>query len=153
MIAEIIILIFISFLQGALLPFDLMLLILTVRSFVVDEKLNYWLAFGFGLLLSLLLGFPLGSLSLIYLLATAVVYSVKRTEFASNWLIVVPLVVILLIVDSLLQNLLMSSGFTSGISVSVLLAEVFLVLPIYFLIRFWEERFIPKKDIRLKVKS
>ena len=147
MLLPIIILILISFLQATFLPLNLVLIFLICRSFIVEDNTNYWLAFGFGLLLSLLLGFPLGSLSFIYLVGIFMVYLAKRTHFASHWLVIVPLALGIIVFDQVLENLAL--GF--NLNFKSIIIQIILVLPAYFMILFWEERFIARKDIRLKI--
>lgn len=141
------ILFFIAFLEGTILPFDLILVILIVRSFIVTEKSNYYLAFFFGLLASLLLGYPLGLLSLIYLFSVQVSHIIKTTNLATYWIIVLPLTFFLLFLEQFILKLLNISGF----NLPLLLIPTILVLPIYFIVRFWEERFIVSKEIKLKM--
>lgn len=141
------ILFFINFLEGTILPFDLVLVILIARSFIVTEKSNYYLAFFFGLLTSLLLGYPLGLLSLIYLFSVQVSHVIKTTNLATYWIVVLPLTFFLLFLEQLILKLLN----ISNLSLPFLLIPAILVLPIYFITRFWEERFIVSKEIKLKM--
>ncbi|MDO8638949.1 MAG: hypothetical protein Q7R43_05210 [Candidatus Daviesbacteria bacterium] len=140
-------LIFISFLEGTILPFDLVLIILISRSFIVAEKSNYFLAFFFGLLVSLLLGYPLGLLSLIYLFAVFISHIIKTTDLAAYWIVVLPLTFFLLLFEQLILKLLNISNF----NLTRLIIPTILVLPTYFIVRFWEERFIVTKEIKLKM--
>lgn len=141
------VLFFITFLEGTIIPFDLVLVILIARSFIVQEKSNYYLAFFFGLLASLLLSYPLGFLSLIYLFSVQVSHIIKTTNLAAYWIIVLPLTFSLLLLEQLILKLLNISNF----NLFFLLIPTILVLPIYFIIRFWEERFIVSKEIKLKM--
>lgn len=143
----IIILILISFLEGTILPFDLVLIILIARSFVVSEKSNYYLAFFFGFLVSLLLGYPLGLFSLIYLFAVTISHIIKTTNLKAYWIVVLPLTFFLLLFEQLILKLLNISDF----NLSLLLIPTILMLPVYFIVRLWEERFIVAKDIKLKM--
>ncbi|MCL5784509.1 MAG: hypothetical protein M1142_04120 [Patescibacteria group bacterium] len=145
----VILLIFLSFLQATLLPFNLVLLVLISRSFLKEEKSNYWLAFSFGLLLSFLLNYPLGSLSILYLVEVAIIHFIRRAEFASHWLVVLPLSFVFLLADQFVQSKLL--GFS--LNFWPLVPQVVLSVPIYLLIRFWEERFIPRADVKLKIRS
>ena len=142
-----IVLVLAAFLQASSLSFNLLLLALIARSFITRDRKNLYLAMAFGLLLSLLLDRPLGSLSLIYLLMVTVVHLVKKTPLASRWIIILPLAAILLTVDRLLEGLIFDFGWDTRATV----IEVILILPVYFVVRFWEERFVPRKEIRLKL--
>lgn len=140
-------LLFLSFLQGALLPLDLVLIFLLARSFVVSGKENLWFAFSFGLLVSLLQGFPLGFFSLVYLAAVAASHLTRKTHLASHWIAVVPLSVVFLLIEHFLVNLL----FGPTVNLRLFFVEIALVLPFYFALRLWEERFVVGKEIRLKI--
>ncbi|MDO8570740.1 MAG: hypothetical protein Q7R97_04115 [Candidatus Daviesbacteria bacterium] len=143
----IVILILLSFLEGTIIPFDLVLMILIARSFIVAEKSNYYLAFCFGLLVSLLLGYPLGLYSLIYLFAVAISHIIKTTNLKAYWIVVLPLTFSLLLFEQAILKLLNISNF----NLSLLLVPTILMLPVYFIVRVWEERFIVAKDIKLKM--
>lgn len=136
-----------TFLQASFLSVNLLLLVLIARSFITNDQKNFYLAFGFGLLLTLLIGKPLGSLSLLYLVLLTGVRFIKRTPLASRWLVILPLGFILLTASHLFENLV----FKSSLSLQNLLIETAMILPIYFAVRFWEERFVPRQEIRLKI--
>lgn len=143
----IIVLTLLSFIQAAIIPVNLVLLVLICRSFLAESRVNYWLAFGFGMLLSLLQGYPLGSLSIIYLLAVLGVNLIRKTHFASQWLMVLPLSLIILFLDQFIESKL----FSFQLNFWELVPQVLLTIPIYILVRFWDERFIARSDIRLKI--
>lgn len=145
----IIIFIFLSFLQATLIPINFVFLLLIGRSFVVDEKSNYWLAFGFGLLLSLLLHQNLGILSLMFLLTVKCIHLLRRTQLFINWLAMLGVSIFFIATLEGLEKLFLGEHF----SVTTIIVEALLMLPIYLIIKFWEERFTPKKDIRLKVST
>ncbi len=142
-------LILFCFLQEAFLPFNLVLLVLVSRAFVVSEKENYYLAFAFGLLLSFLAGFSLGVLSITYLSLVFVIHIFRRIQFVTHPLIVIPIAAVSLFLDSTIRSLFISSS----LNLMSFITQIILIIPVYFATLFWEERFIPKKDIKLKVKS
>lgn len=148
MIPLIFILVLFSFLQEAFLPFNLVLLILVSRAFVIDEKKNYYLAFIFGLILSFLAGYPMGSLSIIYLIIVLIIHIFRRFQFVTHPLIVIPVAGVALFVDQLARSLMLGSN----IDLKQILWQIILVVPIYFAVLLWEERFIVRKDVKLKVK-
>lgn len=147
MIIFIVVLMLLSFLQSTLLPVNLVLLVIIARSFVVDEKINLYFAFFFGLLLSLFLGYPLGSLSLVYLFSVLAIKFMKKGELSTSWLSILLLSVILLLFDLGARSLLLKSSF----NLPSLFPEFAFIIPVYFLVKFWEERFAVKPEIRLKV--
>lgn len=140
-------LLILSFLQGALTPLNLVLVFLLVRSFVSDGQGNLWLAFGFGLLLSLLLGYPLGSLSLLYIMAVFLVRLVKKTRLAGIWPALLPLLLVLLFFERLAVKVVAGTGFDWW----WVAVEAVLALPVYLLVRLWEERFVVSHEIKLKI--
>lgn len=151
MIAFVLSLLILSFLQGSVVYFNLVFIAIICRSFVTPERSNFWLAFGFGLLLSILLGYPLGSLSIIYLVIVWLIQFARKAQVVSNWVVVLLSMFFLLGINQIFLNVLNGSSIINSLRWSALLTEVILVLPIYLLVRFWEERFITRKDIRLKV--
>ncbi len=142
-------LILFCFLQEAFLPFNLVLLVLISRAFVVDEKENYYLAFAFGLLLSFLAGYPLGVLSIIYLSLVFAIHIFRRMQFATHLLTLIPIAAVSLFLDGAARSLMLSSSF----DLKLFLPQIILIIPVYLATLFWEERFIPKKDLKLKVKD
>lgn len=145
--ALIIILILIAFLQSALLPIDLVLIMLIVRSFIISERNNLWLAFGLGLLVSLLTAQILGLHSLIYLISVILVHLAKKSQLTGSWLTVLPLVLI----SSLLLQLIQLLTLGQSITWSNILYQLFSTIPIYFGLKLWEERFVIPAYIRLKL--
>lgn len=136
----ILILIILSFIQTTILPLNLVLIILIVRSLIRPEKNNLLLAFGFGLLLSHLNLQPLGFQSLIYLTSTQLTQILSKSRFSANPLLVVPLTVVFSTFSLMTIQL-----------VPQVLIESFLALPIFYILRLWEERFIVRKEIKLRI--
>lgn len=142
-------LIFISFLQSTILPINLVLLILISRSFVIAERQNLYLAFGIGIFLALLIGQTIGFLSFIYLVLIFLVQLIKKSPLSSNWITILPTAFLVLTVSEISQSL----AFNFSFNLVPLLYQMFLVLPVYFLIRFWEERFVVKEEVKLKIRN
>lgn len=143
----IIVLIVASFLQTAILPIDLVLLILICRAYIKSEKQNLFLGFAFGLLTAHLNLTGLGLTSLIYLFVIQATQMLSKIRLAGNPLLIVPISLVLL-------------AFNQGVNALVnhqtleLTQVVFaslLSLPILFLLRLWEERFIVRKEIKLRI--
>lgn len=143
----ILVLIIISFIQSTILPLDLVLIILICRSFVEARQGNFWLAFSFGLLLSALSGQPLGLLSLFYLAAVLAAGTLKQSRFSSTWITVLPMSLAILLSGQLLVSLLNKTAF----SLTAVFYQLALVLPTFLIISFWEERFVVKPEVKLKI--
>lgn len=147
MISLIVALFLLSFIQSSTLPGDWILIVLISRAFLRQDKYNYYLAFFFGLLNGFLLSEPLGFLALIYLLAIKITHTFKQFAPLSHWLLIVPLCLLLLLVEGLLRLII----FNMSLHFINIALESLMVLPIFLITRFWEERFVPKKEIRLKI--
>lgn len=136
-----------SFLETTVLPLNLVLLILICRSFIKTEKSNLYLAFGFGLLTSHLNLTPLGLNSLLYLMAVEVTQLLSKFRLATNSILIIPLAFVLLSATSTLASLVL--GQTISVFPKVIFESI-LSLPIFYLVRLWEERFIVKKEMKLR---
>lgn len=144
----ILILITLSFLQSTILPLNLVLIVLICRAFIKIDKANLYLSFGFGLFISNLNLWQLGVESCVYLIIIQMVHSLSKTRFASNSLLIVPISLFFLSFDQILISL-----FTRGSLViwPKVFIEAIVALPAFYVIRVWEERFIVRKEIKLKV--
>lgn len=143
----IIILIAATFLQATILSVNLVLIILICRSFIRSGKSNLYLAFAFGLFLSLLTLSPIGLQSLIFLLLVQILMSISKSRLSENPLWTIPICLLAILVNQITISL-----FTHQALILIpKIYEAFLALPIFYLVRFWEERFIVKRDIRLRV--
>ncbi|OGE25791.1 hypothetical protein A3C32_03375 [Candidatus Daviesbacteria bacterium RIFCSPHIGHO2_02_FULL_41_14] len=147
MIVPIVLLLLLTFIQSALLPFDLILIVIIVRSFLMNSRSNYYLAFLMGLLVAFLSGQPLGIMSIVYLLVVKVVHSIRLAAFASHWSVSIPVTFITVMIYYLL------SKFLLGISLNLwyVPVQMIMVVPLYLIIGFWEERFIGRSVIKLKI--
>ncbi|MBI2599507.1 hypothetical protein HYW43_01135 [Candidatus Daviesbacteria bacterium] len=144
----IIVLIIASLLQSTILPIDLVLIILICRSFIKLDQANLFLAFSFGLLDSHLNLIPLGLNSLIYLFIIQITQTLSKSRLAGNSLLICPLSLILLSAYQLISSLFLQQ--TPQLFPKVLW-EGLAALPIFYIVRLWEERFIVYKDIKLKI--
>ncbi len=142
------ILILLSFLQASLIPFDLVLILLILRAYEVPGKENFYLAFGFGLLVSLLTNSPMGVNSLIFLGLVQVTYLYKKTPIATNILFGLPLIAVVLSINDMLASLLWHSSIQLWPKI---LQETLIAVPLFFILKIWEERFVVKEGMRLKV--
>jgi|SRR3989344_1216417 len=143
----IILLIFLSFIQVSLIPLDLVLIVLIIRAYLLPEERNLYLAFGFGIFISFLGSGTLGVQSLIYLVVIQAIHLFKKTPFSSNYLLLLPLVTGVLTASAFL----VAYSQKSSITWQNIFWEVFLSFPVYFILRLWEERFVVKKEVKLKV--
>ncbi len=137
-----------SLIQYTILPIDLVLIILICRSYLKSDKNNLLLAFSFGLLNGLLNISTLGLTSLIYLFLVAITESLSRSRLAGNLLLIVPLSLVFLTINQLVISVYLHQYLELFPKI---LIESLLSLPVLYFVRLWEERFIVRKDIKLRV--
>jgi len=138
--------IIVSFLQSTILPIDLVLIILICRSYIRSDQENLYLAFAFGLLDSHLNLNPLGIRSIVYLAVVQITQVLSKGRLASNPFLIIPISLILLAGNHIITDGLISPGVLFEV-----LPESILSLPVFYMVRLWEERFIVRKEIKLKV--
>lgn len=144
----VIILIITSFIQSAILPLDLVLIALICRSYIRPDTSNLWLAFGFGLLNTHLNLIALGELSLIYLILVAATESLSKSRLAGNSFLIIPVSLFMMSINQTVPAIITHQTVQLFPKI---FWEAFLSLPILYLIRFWEERFIVKNGIKLRI--
>lgn len=142
------VLIICSLIQETIWPLDLVLIILICRSMIRTDPANLYLSFAFGLLISHLGLTTLGIKSLIYLVSAEGTQILSKSRFSTNPFLIVPVSFIFLLADAIFSQL--PSTLTFQILPRVIL-ESLLALPVFYLVRLWEERFIVHKGIKLKV--
>lgn len=141
------VLILATFLQTTLIPLNLVLIILICRSLIIPERENLFLAFAFGLLAAFLNLNNLGFYSLIFLILIFLTQAFSKTRFSNHSSLIIPIAFILLSIETFSNSILMRQS--AQIFPSVLIESI-IALPIFYLVRMWEERFIVRKDIKLK---
>lgn len=143
------ILILTSFIQVTLIPLDLCLMVLLLRSFIRPSSENLYLAFGLGLLVSLLNHAQLGLESLIFLFFAELVYLISKSTLTRNLYSSVAILSLFLVLYQVIEGLIYHQTIQFWPKIPI---EILVSLPLYIVIRVWEERFITRKDIKLKVK-
>ena len=143
----IIILIIVAFLQTTILPVDLVLIILICRAYIKSEKSNLYLGFAFGLLTSHLNLNLLGFQGLVYLIFIQATESLSKIRLAGNPLLIVPLTLVFLS----LNQVAISIVNHATLEFSKVIFASLISLPALYLIRLWEERFVVRKEIKLKI--
>lgn len=132
----IIILIVASFLQTTILPLDLVLSILISRAYLRAQKSNLFLAFFLGLLISHLTLDPMGVKSMVYLTVVQITQVLSKSRLAGHPFLIIPL--------SFVFSLLDGNFYLAVVAATT-------SLPIFYSLRFWEERFSPAKEIKLRI--
>lgn len=141
--AFIAILILISFLQTTILNMDLVAAMLIYRAFLGCQKNNLYLSFGFGLLVSHLSGVNLGIHSVYYLFLVEFAMIFSRIPALTHRIASVVLIIISTALSRLSISLIFSSTLVWWPN---LLYEALVFIPVFLLIKFWEERFVVKSS-------
>lgn len=142
-----IILLFLSFIQTTIIPFDLVLVILLLHTYIRPGKQNLYLAFFFGILISHLTQQPLGLYPIVYLFLVELAQSLTTAPIHKNLFFAGFALLSFLTFEKLVL------GKFAGTSLYLwpVLTEIIIALPVYFILKIWNERFIIKKDIRLRI--
>lgn len=145
----IVVLIILAFLESAILNIDLVLMVLILRAFVKEEKGNLYLALGFGLFLAHLKFQNLGLVPFIYLVLVQLSHILSKSRLSNNHWVVLPITLVMLVIQDIIFSVI--NHFSIQIWPKTLI-EAILVIPVYLIIRFWEERFVIKPEIKLKIR-
>lgn len=151
MVQLIIILLAAGLLQGGILPFNLVLIIILARSFAVRTSTNLYLAFALGLWVAFLTGSPLGGLSFLYLVLVFLIQVISDIHLFAHWSGIIPVSFVLLSVSQVVTGMLSGASLLSSFNLWPVVVEAILVLPAYIAVCFWEERFMPRAEMRLKI--
>lgn len=135
-----------AFLQTSFLSLNLCLLLLISRSYAVHKKDNYYLAFLAGIIIGILTTVNLGIWPLIFLVVVLLCHTIRRLPIMNRTITVVPLTLIILLVVNGLEFLF----FKTPVNWLTLVIGSIINLPIFYLVKEWEERFITKPGLKLK---
>lgn len=138
-----------AFFQSAFLPLNLCLCLVISRSFVSESKSNLIAAFFGGILLGFLNGQNIGFWALVFLILAKIIYVSKNLPFAQSPKVILPLAFLLIVGVEQIERVFLGIEFNLIRSI----IETLLCIPLYIAIRFWEERFVMRGDVRLKLKK
>lgn len=138
-----------ALLQTAFIPLNLCLILIIARSFIVKDRSNYLLSFIGGIFLSILSGSVIGFWSIVFLMVVKLIQIIKSLPILSNFQTALPISILILTVISFLEQQL----FNQTINFYKILWESLTLLLLYFLVKFWEERFVVRSEIKLKIRS
>jgi len=133
--------------ESAFLPINIVLILLISRSLNIDEDANLYMGFFSGIFLGLLSSFNLGFYALAFLISVQIIRISKKMPISANTLTVVPLSFILILLLSLAQEFFFQETFT----LSSVIIQSLLALPIFIMVKFWEERFVVAPPLKLKI--
>ncbi len=136
-------------LQTTLLPLNLCLMLIFVRSLITVQKSTLYIGLIFGVLLGVLSNVNMGFYPMIILLSVKLIEIFKESPLYNNIIFFLPILFIIYLITSLLSSLILDLSF----SFMQVIFETFISIPFYFLIKFWEERFIVHPQVKLKFKN
>lgn len=136
-----------ALIQSSFLNLNLCLILIIARNFCLEDQSNLTGAFFGGLSLSLLTAQNLGFWAIVFLLVAKTVNLIKKLPFSSNILTILPVSLLIITLVTILESLI----FQIAINPWVIIAETLLTLPAFVITKIWEERFIVKPSIKLKV--
>lgn len=138
-----------ALLQTAFIPFNLCLILIIARSFIVNDRSNYFLAFFGGIFLSILSGSVIGFWPIVFLAVVKLIQIIKGMPILSNFQTILPISTLILILISFLEQLF----FNQTINFMRIFWESLILFVLYFLVKFWEERFVVRSEIKLKIRG
>jgi hypothetical protein len=136
-----------AFIQTAFLPLNLCLIILICRAYAAPQRSNYYLALLAGTFLGILSAFNIGFYSGLFLVLVFLIQSLRLLPITGKFITVFPVLFLALTISMLFENLI----YHLSLSWWNPLAGSLLGLPIFLIVREWEDRFIVKSGIKLKV--
>lgn len=143
------ILIVVAFLQASFLGINLCLSIILARSLCLEDKSNFFLALVFGLFLGLLSSTNIGVWAIIFIVVVKIANLLRRLPFAANLITIFPLSLIIFLGVHFVLSLVLKKSLDFNLA----LIEALVTLPVYILVRFWEERFTIHSEIKLKISN
>lgn len=136
------------FVQTSFLPLNLCLVILICKDFLTEKSTNYFYAFFGGIFLGLMTSVNLGFWPLIFIVLAKIIQQIKLAPVSSKFFIIVPTSFLLILLVAFSEQIFLNQS----LNLSKVAVETLLIIPIFFVLKIWEERFILRPDIRLKIK-
>lgn len=137
------------FIQSSFLGINLALVLITARSFASDNKSNFYFAFMAGVLIGVLTSQNIGIWALAFVILVKALQVVKKLPVSANYLTIFPYSLVLILLIDFLTSLNLHFSF----QIYKPVIEAVLVVPIFVIIKFWEERFVPTPAIKLKIRK
>lgn len=138
-----------ALLQTTFLQVNMVLVLLVCRSLLREERANYFSAFFIGILLGILESRNVGFYALFFVILVKVLHLIKSTPISAYFLTVIPATLVLSFGLSYLKYFI----FNQSVNNYLPLIDAFLSLPVYLLLKIWEERFVVNRGIKLKIRN
>ncbi len=127
-----------AFLQSSFVGVNLVLLLLVTRSFIVETKANYFLAFFAGILVGVLSAQNTGFWPLVFLVSVLISHLMRKLPFNRGILTVIPVIILTVLFSTLAEWLF----FHQTVNWYKPQFEIITGLPIFIFLNFWEDRFM-----------
>lgn len=137
------------FFQTTFLPLNVSLILLLARSLYTDDRRNLYLAFFAGISLGILSSANIGFWPLVFVVVVKIAHGLGKLPAIVNVLTTIPVALILAGSSGLVSAVVLGQS----LNYTAVIFESVLVLPVYILLRFWEERFVVKPALKLKIKG
>jgi hypothetical protein len=136
-----------AFAQTSFITLNLCLIILISRSYAINDAKNYYLALFGGILVGVLTSLNIGFYPLIFIVSVFLVHLIRTLPITGKYWIILP------ISFGLLMMAMLTEYQVYNFKINWWLPSIgsLVTLPIYIFIREWEERFVAKPGIRLKL--
>lgn len=139
-----------AFLQTSFVGVNLVLLLIAARSFNIESRSNYFLAFGAGILIGILSAQNIGFWPLIFLLSVKIGHMIRKLPFSISLVTFIPVLILSVTVGTAAEYVFLKQTI-NWIKVG---GEVLIGIPIFMFIRFWEDRFmIHSQGVKLKMRK
>jgi len=123
--------------------------VIILRAYIKVDLANLWLAFFFGMFVAFLGHINLGLTPILYLVLVNVTHLLAKSPLSKNIFSMVPLVVLASVMIEFLTT--QPFGSTPRFLPRVVIEGV-LSLPIYLILKVWEDRFVVRSQIKLKMR-
>ena len=136
-----------AFIQTSFLPLNLVMMLLIGRGLLVSDSANLLLAFISGIFIGILTSHNIALYALLFLAVAKIVQVYRVLPFSEHFLTTFLFSGVLIFLFDMVEQKLLGGK----INFTRTLWEIGSFMPIFFAIKFWEERFVVKKEIKLKI--
>lgn len=137
----------IALFQTSFLPVNLCLLVIIAKSFASYDKENYYLAFFTGIMLGILSPVNLGFWALVFLIVVYLTHLARKLPITANNLTILPVSFVIILTVTLLESIILKQK----INIRIIFIDTMLMLPLFIFVKIWEERFVVKDELKLKL--
>lgn len=137
-----------AFIQTSFLHLNIALILIICRSFISEDSDNYFIAFFLGLILGILSAQNIGFWPAVFLVSVKIIHLLKKLPISSHFLIILPATLMIATLAAYLEKVFLGGS----INYLKIIIETVISLPVYLMIRFWEERFVVRPEVKLKIR-